>query len=358
MIALPVISNSVVDNYWFCHLGDSLSVLHPLRQTPILSYQNQHQHLNLEANSMSKEFKRSDSVVDRFRSAQGKDVPIDYFLYACFETEQTMEAVNRTIQWPHLQDLNPEEFLTETEDHELLDVWEDLMSWYAANYPEFSANAWDFETLAEVVPALVAMAKDLAQVHKLKLNEDIPEFDPECDIQPKAWQLLERLVNQFFSKKAQLILRYLEWNFAKERKELVEPGSRPPVGRFAPNRNFNRPSNDRKNDRRGSRDKNFKNRKRGGPPRKDRGGRNGGKRHPNHRRPPKKDADLEKRALADADQAIDYLRSHPDEERVILKPQNSFYRRLQHQTVVDEGFHSESIGEGSERAVVVYRGKK
>jgi spoIIIJ-associated protein len=50
-----------------------------------------------------------------------------------------------------------------------------------------------------------------------------------------------------------------------------------------------------------------------------------------------------------------HLDQNAGEESVTLKPQNSFYRRLQHQKIVDSGFHSESTGEGKERTVVVYR---
>jgi predicted RNA-binding protein Jag len=40
---------------------------------------------------------------------------------------------------------------------------------------------------------------------------------------------------------------------------------------------------------------------------------------------------------------------------VKLKPTNSFYRRVQHQKIVDSGFESSSVGEGADRAVQVTR---
>jgi predicted RNA-binding protein Jag len=40
---------------------------------------------------------------------------------------------------------------------------------------------------------------------------------------------------------------------------------------------------------------------------------------------------------------------------VILKPNNSFYRRLQHQRAVELGFDSFSVGEGPDRSVRIAR---
>lgn len=60
-------------------------------------------------------------------------------------------------------------------------------------------------------------------------------------------------------------------------------------------------------------------------------------------------------ALAEVNQAIDSLKSNSSIDEVTLKPANSFYRRIQHQQIVDAGFHSFSVGEGPDRAVKVAR---
>ena len=60
-------------------------------------------------------------------------------------------------------------------------------------------------------------------------------------------------------------------------------------------------------------------------------------------------------ALAEVDRAIETLRADTSLDEVTLKPQNSFYRRVQHQKIVDAGFFSNSVGEGPERAVKVGR---
>ena len=40
---------------------------------------------------------------------------------------------------------------------------------------------------------------------------------------------------------------------------------------------------------------------------------------------------------------------------VELPPMNSFYRRVQHKHIVDNGFDTQSIGEGADRKVVIKR---
>lgn len=59
--------------------------------------------------------------------------------------------------------------------------------------------------------------------------------------------------------------------------------------------------------------------------------------------------------MAEVNQAIEQLRSNADVGEVTLKPNNSFYRRIQHQAIVDAGFHSQSVGEGPDRAVKIAR---
>ena len=60
-------------------------------------------------------------------------------------------------------------------------------------------------------------------------------------------------------------------------------------------------------------------------------------------------------ALAEVDHAITTLLGGPEQRSVTLKPTNSFYRRLQHQKIVDAGYESNSVGEGPDRAVQISR---
>jgi len=163
----------------------------------------------------------------------------------------------------------------------------------------------------------------------------------------------------------------LEWMFGENKDHRAEIGARPPVGRFAPPFNRNRSSsspssngpNNRKNGSanssaksndnrppRNNRDKNKFNGRKDGPKRN---GRNDFKGKPRINK--EVDAELEAKALSECNEAMAHLNSNPGEEQYVLKPQNSFYRRLQHQHVVSQGFLSESTGEGKERAVAVLR---
>ncbi len=315
----------------------------------------------------------SNPQVDRYQKT-GQDVPIDYFLYACYEAEQTSKALekknqSKAIQWPTLQDFTGEDLAEEINSQKLEDLLADLMSWYAANFPDLATGeAWDFQKLPMVAPALVSMTADVVYVYEEKTSSKLETFQPNAPT--KDWALLTSLVERFFSRKQHLISKYLEWMFGENKNHREEIGSRPPVGRFAPPLNRNKPSQPNSNSRKpngssssakgdnrprqrnNNRDKNngFTNGRRDS---QKRGGRNDYKNKNRHNK--KVDTELEAAAINDCNEAMAHLNSNPSEEQYVLKPRNSFYRRLQHQHVVSQGFLSESTGEGNERAVAVLR---
>ena len=67
------------------------------------------------------------------------------------------------------------------------------------------------------------------------------------------------------------------------------------------------------------------------------------------------DEDTERHALAAVDTAMQQLKEDSGIEEVFLAPMNSFYRRIQHQYAVDQGYNSCSVGDGQERGVKVSR---
>jgi hypothetical protein len=332
---------------------------------------------------MSNSFKNSNSPADRFRNSRGLDVPVDTFLYACLEAEQTIKALSadqkRPIQWPNLQDLSEEDLKSEFEAQQLQDIFEDLLSWYSANYPDLSTNlAWDYGVVSLVVQPLVCLAYDLNSVHQIKLGERLPEFDQDAEVNHTVWALIKSLVGRFFSSKSNYITRYIEWSFGKARELDGDAASRPPVGRFSPHaqrQRSQRESRDRHTASAGApqRDVNGNNHHhhqggghggqqgRGRPAGRgggggDRGRGNDHRHRGGPRRPPQEtNAEMEAAAIQACNEAFAHLEANPNEEKVILKPQNSFYRRIQHQVIVSNNFHSESIGEGHDRAVAVWR---
>ncbi len=60
-------------------------------------------------------------------------------------------------------------------------------------------------------------------------------------------------------------------------------------------------------------------------------------------------------AMQDVKSAIQTLQSSPDMQDYLLKPTNSFFRRMQHQEVAAAGFSSHSEGEGKDRALKILR---
>ena len=57
----------------------------------------------------------------------------------------------------------------------------------------------------------------------------------------------------------------------------------------------------------------------------------------------------------DVYKAVRNLQKDSELEEVVLKPANSFYRRMQHEKAMEAGFKSFSVGEGQDRAVRLAR---
>ncbi len=177
-------------------------------------------------------------AAERYRTVQGKDVPIDHFLYACFEAEKLHEAtepkLSRSPCWPELKPyLGQTEVPEEFEDQQLNHLIEDLLSWYRANFPELAnQQAWDFAVISEISHTLAAMGLDLGEVYRLKTGNPLPRFDePEAR---NVWGKIENFVQSLFGSRASHIFRYFEWSYGEEKKPEPELGTRPPVGRFSP----------------------------------------------------------------------------------------------------------------------------
>ncbi|MCX6109445.1 MAG: hypothetical protein NTZ90_07575 [Proteobacteria bacterium] len=330
---------------------------------------------------------------ERVLQARGQEVPLDYFLYSCLERERLEKATigdsQPHIAWPLLPKVGEEGPVAALEGPEWSALTKSLLTWYRETFPELSDDkAVDHEHLLKVVPPVVGLARDLARLYLEKTKAKLPAFDKSA--QPEAvWSDIESALKQFFPKIQHMILRYLHWTHAAEVKEVFEPGSRPPVGRFAPpplprtlgNRDSGRPDRGGRPERgprtdaprapvaqetseskgREAAPKGGNRHGQGGRPAPaDRGGRpprREGGRPPRSAHPEGEEqtARLTVVALAEVDQAIAELQSNGTKQDITLKPTNSFYRRLQHQKIVDAGFNSNSVGEGPDRAVQISR---
>lgn len=327
----------------------------------------------------------------RVLEARGQAVPLDLFLYSCLEYERLLnhnpEHQSHTIQWPR-----PSDFA----QMPLTGLLAQLSAWYRDHHPAMAGRKpLDHEQLNDVVVPTVAFTRDVAALYRDRVGEDLPEYDKSVG-NNKFWDDLIDAIQQAFPAYAIPITRFVQWAHAVEPVEDFEPGSRPPVGRYAPRmprRDDSRPNRDgggrgprsgdrgprggdrgpRSGDRgprggaqgapRGghgggdqqSRDRSERSPHRG--PRFDRGEhpQRGGDRRPRRSRDDEANPKLEAAALAEVEQAIAQLKADANLDEVTLKPANSFYRRIQHQKIVDLGFHSFSVGEGPDRAVKVAR---
>jgi hypothetical protein len=359
------------------------------------------------------------SPKQRVMDNQGKQVPVDLFLYSCLEFERTSKSMEATgterIEWSAIanqSDKLPEEM----ENLPLAHIVKKLVTWYRQEFSELSSpRPIDHERLMDIVEPLVSLNRDLGKVYRLKTGEDLPEYESSVG-NNRAWDDIYTEIRDQFPTYQNLFNRYIQWSHATEPVETFEPGSRPPVGRYAPRpirtgngprgrdgggrggfgssgrggRDDNRgkrgpgPRGDSGHDRPPSREPNgnsrFGNRpsrgeggggqgqgrepRRGFDDRPPRGSNRGGDRGPRNERPrgpvvrdEAESAKLEAAAIQDVNEAIKIMRTDSNQAEVILRPTNSFYRRLQHQCVVEAGFNSSSVGEGPDRAVRVSRTK-
>ncbi|MEN9834124.1 MAG: hypothetical protein RL011_317 [Pseudomonadota bacterium] len=326
----------------------------------------------------------------RVLAARGNEVPIDYFLYSCLEQERLERAqggTTPTVQWPELS-TSSDKVLDSSAPFE--SQVPKLCQWYSDRFPELTSNRKiDHEQLVEVVPAFVAMCRDIAALFKLKSERELPSLPVKEGEDRSPWDVIEDTIRRYFSSNSHLFLRFLSWAHGVEKVEEFAPGSRPPVGRYAPpplprsgsrdrdarpgrhDRDARPGRHDRPSGGKGRGDRGGKQEKPEYRPRQDRPARpdrdrnrsnpnqkDQGPQHDQRRRPRKNDeetAKLTEKALAEVSQAISTIRTDSSVHEITLLPTNSFYRRIQHQEVVDAGFVSNSVGEGADRAVKITR---
>ena len=319
-------------------------------------------------------FNRKQQILE----ARGKSVAVDLFLYSCLEHERLLAAKGsqntNIIRWPLLGTIDSPETSSEITAKDIQNLQNLLITWYRDTFPALSIRAViDREMLHEVVEPLVALNLDLSSLHAVKIGKSLPLFKKSSD-PGYFWNDLAKVMQEYFPQHADLYLRYLRWSHAEEPAQEFEIGDVPPVGRNAPRM----PKRDRED--RGSRSAQRSNERPSASTREriikgkstdrptrsykqDRSER-GEKRHSRERDRTQRssrrehtevDPAVESAALADVKYALDKLTSDTGLNEVTLQPTNSFYRRLQHQTIVDAGFSSYSVGEGSARAVKVSR---
>jgi len=293
---------------------------------------------------------------------------LDYFLYSCFEYEQTCKALPGKAmgpqRWP-----NVVAFLEGERDNfrDLGDLGKQIdmcLRWYVEQFPALATDrSMTMENIGNLTAPSVYFCLDLkimAAADSQNTADALQATDNNA-----VWEVVDAHLDQHVPNFTSHFKTYLRWVFVKTEEQHWDVGSRPPVGRYAPFQRRGRPGDSKGGPRRSS-----GNSQGGRPPyqggrdRQERSG--GGQDRDNKARGPRRDAapsrnghaDQEKAALEAVRNAVDQLRGNPNLAEIKLDPSNSFFRRLQHKRAVAEGFHSFSTGEGMQRSVVVTREKQ
>jgi hypothetical protein len=246
----------------------------------------------------------------------------------------------------------------------------------------------DKETLAQVMSEIESDNSEFGSIDQIKfvninnfnhglvsLCESIIQSGSELFAKAKQDEIkdfCDAVVSEFFPKldknSKELVHSYMFWAFKKS--DIIEEvvGDRPPVGIFTPSRyGGDRPprrDSNRDSSPRGGRDSgrgNGRDASRGGPKGGKRNDRNDGNKGPRRGpRPDRKDSGGGRKDVSEADLLKEIIKavsklSQGDQDKVSLKPQNSYNRRRQHQLIEDEGYKSESEGQGDGRHVVIVK---
>lgn len=288
-----------------------------------------------------------------------KSVKLDYFLYSCFEFEQTCKAnPGRSLgdeRWPPMVSHFEGEGSNFAQFGKLADQLRACLNWYKEKFPNLSIQQQlNLANISGIIPAVVFIGLDLKILY-----EHSDEYEKliyvEANPDLRLWGELEKIIRETLPYFASEIISYLKWIYLEKQPVHWEVGSRPPVGRYAPTARRGRSSGP-------------------GGGRERFGGQKSGNRssgaYQKHRPASSRNQDRhrsggassnqqkEKQALHLVEDAVKELKSNPKLGEIRLPPANSFYRRLQHKHAMTLGFYSESTGEGLDRSVVVMRQKR
>lgn len=274
-------------------------------------------------------------------------VKLDYFLYSCFEFEQTCKAApHRALgseRWPIIikffEDDDNSVFSSIGNLEEQLN---NCLDWYTESFTNLMTESQlDLTNINGIIPAVVFLGLDFKTV-VLKDSTFEELAYKESNPNKNLWSLLESIIQKRVPSFSRQIIAYLQWAYAIKEDRQWDIGSRPPVGKYAPSYRKTRSGSGNQKER-NTRDRNGNKRANGRPKREQHG---------------KKGDHREKAALLDVNNAVKQMKKNPELAEVKLNPTNSFFRRLQHKHAISQGFESISSGEGNERSVVVKRGKE
>ena len=298
------------------------------------------------------EISDSFSIKSEYQKLSGKDVTPERFLFCCYEVSKHLKEVDinfkNTNLWPGFEAGG---FEAENIDADI----NNLCEWYGKNQTSLkNSQPVDFDSMWHICVQLAHLEKDLSDLVKISTGEVIEDhLLDEAELEG-VWKTFKEALFASIPSLAEKAWRYYMWAYGiTPPKEQVNLSEVPPVGRFA------RRDNRFKKQGAQSRDRN-QNKSRRHPNQKDRN--NGDKKNRQNFRDRNRPYDKKKHNSQDkakeqevvglVGEAISALKK--GNESVTLSPQNSFFRRIQHKYANDQGFTTESVGEGKERAVKIF----
>lgn len=267
-------------------------------------------------------------LLEFYRNKSQCEVSRDYFLYHALQYESCLGVENSkkfvvTSSWIQLQ-------------NKVTDFSSDLprmTTWYRQNFPVFKADdSLTFETLYFYLPIFIDYIAEARRLWELTHKKPPPEYD-----QNSFWAKLLALLRTEVSY-SHLAIPYLHWRYGRRKTVPVPPNQSPP-NPFAERRIFS--------DRRGhSNHRERRNHKEFVERKEPASRRNSSTRCETHAT-----TSLTAEMTNEIREAVTLMKNNRHQE-VILKPANSYYRRLQHKMVANMGFTSVSVGDNRESRAV------
>ncbi len=314
-----------------------------------------------------------ETVKQRYLAREGQIVSPERFIFACYEAQNHLSRIDgsfkKEFEWPELDHSTVEAFNSRLDR---------MLTWHYSNHSVFhSHQVTDLSSLTYLSIQLAHLEKDFK---RLCSQCGMLEDKNGRPVQIALTDLIAGITKIYPKALTEYISGYFKWIYTKPKVKIVDFNQVPPVGRYAKmvihsreNKPFVEPIEDspisdtpkasRAPD--ASRAPEARHPGKGHPPSsssapRERGNQAEGKRDSRRERPPRdrkpeaeRNPAQEEMTLSFVDTAMKLLQSDKDLREVVLDPQNSYYRRLQHQRAVDAGFNSDSVGEGKDRAVKI-----
>ena len=167
------------------------------------------------------------SVRDRMVKSLGRDIRLDYFLYSVREAIATLDSMEKLAPEGHSQVA----VAFAGDGDGFIAAVRELARWYRQKYETLSFSAaLDYELLGDVLDPIAYFVYDLKVMAK-KSGQEIPFIGAEP---PGFWRDCFPILKEELGRTGDWLTKYLAWEFRCQEDESVIPGSRPPIGRYAP----------------------------------------------------------------------------------------------------------------------------